>query len=122
MQNLFKGFIKVGFDYSARVMELKESLRKIDECLNYGYEDSIIFCNKEMLIRFRDILLAPYTGLQAVNEDFMRKQSHVMKVSSLCLIGKVLVGNINKEKLGQIVHEEAKAGLEYVVDTFKENR
>ena len=92
VQNLFKGFIKVGFDYSARVMELKESLRKIDECLNYGYE------------------------------DFMRKQSHVMKVSSLCLIGKVLVGNINKEKLGQIVQEEAKTGLEYVVDKLKENR
>ena len=52
----------------------------------------------------------------------MRTQSHVVKASSLCLIGKILIEEINKEKFSQAVHEGAKAGLEYAVDKIKEDR
>ena len=122
MKNLFKGFIKVCFDDSAKVIELKESLRKIDACLGDVDEEKILSCNREMLYRFRNILLTPKTGLIEVTADFMRTQSHVVKASSLCLIGKILIEEINKEKFSQAVHEGAKAGLEYAVDKIKEDR
>lgn len=122
LRNLFQGFIKVLCDDSAKVMELKESLKQIDECLSGGDEEKIISCNKEMISRFRNILLAPNTGLVPVTEDFMRKQSPKMRTSSLCLIGKILVDEINKEKFGKAVQEGAKAGIEYAFNKVKENR
>lgn len=122
IRNLFKGFVRVSFDDSAKVIELKESLRTIDECLSEGDEEKILSCNRKMICRFRNILLAPRTGLVEVTEEFMRKQSPMIKASSLCLIGKILVDEINKEKFGQALHEGAKVGLEYAVDKVKEGR
>ena len=122
IRNLFKGFVRVCFDDSAKVIELKESLRTIDECLSEGDEEKILSCNREMICRFRNILLAPRTGLVEVTEEFMRRQSPMIKASSLCLIGKILVDEINKEKFGQALHEGAKVGLEYAVDKVKEGR
>lgn len=120
VRNLFKGFIKVCFDDSARVMELKDSLRRIDECLNEGGEEKILLCNREMILKYRNILLAPNTGLVEVPEEFMREQSFVMKSSSLCLIGKVLIDEINREKFGKAMGEVAKAGIEYAFDKVNE--
>lgn len=72
VRNLFKGFLKVCFDDSAKVMELKESLGRIDECLNEGDEERILLCKREMIHRYRNILLAPKYWIE-VSEEFMRK-------------------------------------------------
>ena len=120
LQNLFKGFIKVCLDDSAKVVELKESLGKINECLSNGDEEKILLCNREMIRRYRNILLAPNTGLIEVSEEFMQQQSLIMKSSSLCMIGKLLIDEINKEKFGKVIEEGVKAGIEYAVDKIKE--
>lgn len=122
VRNLFKGFVKVCFDDFAKVMELKESLKVIDECMCDGGEERILLCNREMIRRYRNILLAPNTGLVEVSEEFMRKQSFGVKSSSLCLIGRLLIAEINKEKFGKAIEEGAKAGVEYAGDKIKENR
>lgn len=43
-----------------------------------------------------------------------------MKSSSLCLIGKLLIDEINREKFGKAIEEGVKVGVEYVVDKVKE--
>ena len=60
------------FDDSVKVMELKESMRRINECLSGGDEEKILLCNREMIRRYRNILLAPKYWIE-VSEEFMRK-------------------------------------------------
>lgn len=57
--------------------------------------------------------MASNTGLFEVSEEFMRKQSYMMKFSSLCLIGQLLMDEINREKFGKEVEEGVKAGVAY---------
>lgn len=120
--NLFKAFVKIMADDSAKVIEMKESLVKIDDALKSADEEKLLGCNREMTARFRMILLAPGTGLIAIDEATMRAKSFAQKYCSLWAIGDCLIREINKEKFAEAVVEGTKVGIEYVVDKATQNR
>ena len=118
--NLFKSFVKVSKEDSAKVIDLKESVVKVEYALDTKDESQLLECNKEMIRKYRYFLLAPATGLIAVDESTMRKMPFEQKYKSLFSIGMYLIQEINKEKFGQSISEGVKVGFEYYIDKVKE--
>ena len=114
--NLVKTFVKICREDSAFVVEMKESLEKIDKSLKTGDEEILLSCNKEMTKRFRHILLTPGSGLIAIDEQTMRYKSYNQKYWSLYAIGECLIKEIKKEKFGEGIVEGFKVGVQYAFD------
>ena len=114
--NLVKAFVKICKEDSAFVVEMKESLGKIDKSLKTGDEETLLSCNKEMTKRFRHILLVPGSGLVAIDEQTMRSKSFNQKYWSLYAIGECLIKEIKKEKFGEGLVEGFKVGVQYAFD------
>lgn len=114
--NLVKAFVKICREDSASVVEMKESLAKIDKSLKMGDEEILLSCNKEMTKRFRHILLAPGSGLVVIDEQTMRAKSFDQKYWSLYAIGEYLIKEIKKEKFGEGLVEGVKVGVQYAFD------
>lgn len=118
--NLFKAIVKIASDDSAKIIELKDSVEKIDETLKHCDEESLLLCNQEMTRRFRNILLAPGTGLRIIDEQTMRRKNMKEKYDALYSIGLCLFKEICREKFGYALQEGTKIGIEYAVDKAKE--
>ena len=105
---------KVAANDSERVQRINSAILKIDEAIESGQKDQLMYVNAAICFEFPKIVFASDSCIERVTCDFMEKQALYIQIESLRTIVRVLHKAKLAEKVVQVVQEGGKVALENI--------